>query len=98
MNNHAYMLFITFYFPRNQCKIEVQQHMALLISIIIIFFLLSIFPSTNNAQGPPSPGYYPSSIIGSIGFNQGFANLWGRQHQLLDHDSLTIWLDQTSGT
>lgn len=72
--------------------------MALLISIIIFFLPFSIFPSTNNAQGPPSPGYYPSSIIGSIGFDQGFTNLWGRQHQTLDHDLLTIWLDHTSGT
>ncbi|KAG6402949.1 hypothetical protein SASPL_135164 [Salvia splendens] len=70
--------------------------MALLISIII--FIFSIFPLSNNAQAPPSPGYYPSSRVGSIGFNQGFTNLWGRQHQSLDHGLLAIWLDRSSGS
>ncbi|KAK6144332.1 hypothetical protein DH2020_021152 [Rehmannia glutinosa] len=50
------------------------------------------------AAGPPSPGYYPSSRIGSIGFNQGFRNLWGPQHQKLDQGALTIWLDRSSGS
>ncbi|XP_057800782.1 probable xyloglucan endotransglucosylase/hydrolase protein 32 [Salvia miltiorrhiza] len=69
--------------------------MALLISIII----LSIFPLSNNAEAPPSPGYYPTSRLASIPFNQAFTNLWGPQHQSLDQDgSLTIWLDQTSGS
>ncbi|KAK6144331.1 hypothetical protein DH2020_021151 [Rehmannia glutinosa] len=57
-----------------------------------------MFPLRNNAQGPPSPGYYPSSRIGSIGFNQGFRNLWGPQHQKLDQGALTIWLDRSSGS
>ncbi|KAL0390565.1 UNVERIFIED_CONTAM: putative xyloglucan endotransglucosylase/hydrolase protein 32 [Sesamum calycinum] len=58
-----------------------------------------MFPLGNNGQGPPpSPGYYPSSRIGSIGFNQGFRNLWGPQHQRLDQGALTIWLDRSSGS
>ncbi|KAK6138119.1 hypothetical protein DH2020_028136 [Rehmannia glutinosa] len=57
-----------------------------------------MFPLRNNGQGPPSPGYYPSSRIGSIGFNQGFRNLWGPQHQKLDQGALTIWLDRSSGS
>lgn len=102
------MLFITSYFSQkskqnkftHHCNLQcllLPKHMALLISIVF-FFLFSIFPLSNNAQAPPSPGYYPSSRVGSIGFNQGFTNLWGPQHQSLDHGLVTIWLDQTSGT
>ncbi|KAH6774698.1 xyloglucan endotransglucosylase/hydrolase 32 [Perilla frutescens var. hirtella] len=68
--------------------------MALLLSLLFLF----MFPLGNNGQGPPSPGYYPSSRIGSQGFNQGFRNLWGAQHQRLDQGALTIWLDRTSGS
>ncbi|PIN09606.1 Xyloglucan:xyloglucosyl transferase [Handroanthus impetiginosus] len=68
--------------------------MALLVSLLFIF----LFPLRNNAQGPPAPGYYPSSRIGSIGFNQGYRNLWGPQHQSLDQGTLTIWLDKNSGS
>ncbi|KAJ1375905.1 Xyloglucan endo-transglycosylase, C-terminal [Sesbania bispinosa] len=51
-----------------------------------------------SAQGPPSPGYYPSSKIRSVSFEEGFRNLWGPQHQRVDQDTLTIWLDSTSGS
>ncbi|KAK2978725.1 hypothetical protein RJ640_015256 [Escallonia rubra] len=58
-----------------------------------------MFPaSISNAQGPPSPGFYPSSRVRSIGFNQGFRNLWGSQHQSIGQDSLNIWLDRSSGS
>ncbi|KAH6772727.1 xyloglucan endotransglucosylase/hydrolase 32 [Perilla frutescens var. frutescens] len=58
-----------------------------------------MFPCSNNGEGPPSPGYYPSSRVASIAFNQAFTNLWGPQHQTLDQQgTLTIWLDQTSGS
>ncbi|KAK4358669.1 hypothetical protein RND71_020898 [Anisodus tanguticus] len=67
--------------------------MALLLSL----FLLFLFDSRSNAQGPPSPGYYPSSRVQSLGFSQGFRNLWGPQHQSLDQSALTIWLDKNSG-
>ncbi|EYU36148.1 hypothetical protein ABFS82_14G240300 [Erythranthe guttata] len=70
--------------------------MALHFSLIFIIFL---FPLRSNAQGgPPSPGYNPSSRIGSIGFNQGYRNLWGPQHQRVDQGALTIWLDRSSGS
>ncbi|KAF2321743.1 hypothetical protein GH714_002040 [Hevea brasiliensis] len=57
-----------------------------------------MIPSSNNAQTPPSPGYYPSSRISTIGFDQGYRNLWGPQHQRLDQGTLTIWLDTYSGS
>ncbi|TMW82312.1 hypothetical protein EJD97_006281 [Solanum chilense] len=62
---------------------------------LLLFFLFN--SRLINAQGPPSPGYYPSSRAQSIGFNQGFRNLWGPQHQSLDQSTLTIWLDKNSG-
>ncbi|GFZ20402.1 xyloglucan endotransglucosylase/hydrolase 32 [Actinidia rufa] len=52
---------------------------------------------SSQAQGPPSPGYYPSSEVAPIGFDQVFKNLWGPQHQSLDQGTLTIRLDNTSG-
>ncbi|OVA06946.1 Glycoside hydrolase [Macleaya cordata] len=51
---------------------------------------------SGNAQ--PSPGYYPSSKFRTIGFYQGFRNLWGPQHQKVEQNSLTIWLDSSSGS
>ncbi|XP_022862171.1 xyloglucan endotransglucosylase/hydrolase protein 31-like [Olea europaea var. sylvestris] len=66
--------------------------------LLLSLFLIFVFPLRNNAEGPPSPGYYPSSRIGSIGFKQGYTNLWGPQHQRLDQGELTIWLDRTSGS
>ncbi|XP_073042342.1 probable xyloglucan endotransglucosylase/hydrolase protein 32 [Primulina eburnea] len=53
---------------------------------------------SSNAQGPPSPGYYPTTKIGSIGFEQGFRNRWSPQHQSLDQGTLTVWLDKSSGS
>lgn len=67
--------------------------MALFLSLLLIL----MFPLSSKAQGPPSPGYWPSSRIGSIGFNQGFRNLWGPEHQNVDQGGLTIWLDKNSG-
>ncbi|XP_058199954.1 probable xyloglucan endotransglucosylase/hydrolase protein 32 [Rhododendron vialii] len=67
--------------------------MALFLCLLLIF----IFPSSK-AQGPPSPGYWPSSRVGSIGFDQGFKNLWGPENQNVDQGSLTIWLDKNSGS
>ncbi|KAM7279312.1 hypothetical protein ACFE04_006446 [Oxalis oulophora] len=60
--------------------------------------LMICMVSLSHAQGPPSPGYYPSSRINTVGFGQGFGNLWGPQHQRLDQDSLSIWLDRSSGS
>ncbi|KAK7262254.1 hypothetical protein RJT34_29818 [Clitoria ternatea] len=63
-----------------------------------IFYLVLSLIICASAQGPPSPGYYLSSKISPISFNQGFRNLWGPQHQRLDQSSLTIWLDSNSGS
>ncbi|XXG78796.1 hypothetical protein AAC387_Pa08g2659 [Persea americana] len=66
-------------------------------ALFLIF--LSLVLSCGNAQNPPSPGYYPSSRFRQQGFYQGFRNLWGPQHQSVSQDqSLTIWLDRTSGS
>ncbi|OVA17987.1 Glycoside hydrolase [Macleaya cordata] len=66
--------------------------MALFLSLILIMMI----PSISNAL--PSPGYYPSSKFKTIGFYQGFRNLWGPQHQKVDQNSLTIWLDSQTGS
>ncbi|KAL5763954.1 hypothetical protein ACOSP7_016309 [Xanthoceras sorbifolium] len=67
--------------------------------LLITLIMISSNTSPSTAQGgPPSPGYNPSSRFRSLGFNQGFRNLWGPQHQRLDQDSLTIWLDKTTGS
>lgn len=63
----------------------------------ILLFLINAAASSS-AQGPPSPGYYPSSKIRSMGFDQGYRNLWGPQHQNEDQGGLSIWLDRSSGT
>jgi xyloglucan:xyloglucosyl transferase len=64
---------------------------------ILSILVLSLTIFSSNAQGPPSPGYYPNSKISPISFSQGFRNLWGPQHQRLDQNSLTIWLDSNTG-
>lgn len=66
--------------------------------VVYLVFHILIFINTNVEGGPPSPGYNPSSTINSITFSQAFHNLWGPQHQRLDQDTLTIWLDRTSGS
>ncbi|XP_061339913.1 xyloglucan endotransglucosylase/hydrolase protein 31 [Gastrolobium bilobum] len=68
-------------------------HMVPFLSILVLSLMIC-----SSAQGPPSPGYYLSSKISSVNFDQGFRNLWGAQHQKLDQDSLTIWLDSNSGS
>ncbi|KAE8712727.1 putative xyloglucan endotransglucosylase/hydrolase protein 32 [Hibiscus syriacus] len=66
--------------------------------IFSLFLALFFIVSSSNAQGPPSPGFSPSSRVSTVTFDQGFRNLWGPQHQKLDQGSLTIWLDKTSGS
>nr|2VH9_A Chain A, CELLULASE [Tropaeolum majus]2VH9_B Chain B, CELLULASE [Tropaeolum majus] len=69
-----------------------------ILSIFLHLLPILMFSSSCLGQGPPSPGYYPSSQITSLGFDQGYTNLWGPQHQRVDQGSLTIWLDSTSGS
>lgn len=64
----------------------------------LLCLLILMITTCSVAQGPPSPGFSPSSKFSPISFNQGFRNLWGSQHQTIDQGLLTIWLDSTSGT
>ncbi|KAJ8557650.1 hypothetical protein K7X08_003275 [Anisodus acutangulus] len=66
-------------------------------TFLLSLLVLSLFPSSNSV-GPPSPGYYPSSRVGTLQFSQCFRNLWGPQHQSLNQDTLSIWLDHNSGS
>ncbi|KAK9127526.1 hypothetical protein Syun_016323 [Stephania yunnanensis] len=65
---------------------------ALLVTLCSLIFMLC----STNAQ--PSPGYSPTSKFRTVGFYQGFRNLWGAQHQRFDQNTLTIWLDSSSGS
>ncbi|CAJ2660772.1 unnamed protein product [Trifolium pratense] len=69
-------------------------HMVPLFSLLLSFMICS----SSNAQGLPSPGYYLSSKVSTINFDQGFRNLWGPQHEKLDQGSVSIWLDSNSGS
>ncbi|KAJ9699297.1 hypothetical protein PVL29_008074 [Vitis rotundifolia] len=64
----------------------------------LLCLLILMITTCSDAQGPPSPGFSPSSKFSPISFNQGYRNLWGSQHQTIDHGLLTIWLDSTSGS
>ncbi|KAL8152218.1 hypothetical protein V2J09_009978 [Rumex salicifolius] len=69
---------------------------------LLSYLLLSIavlVSFINQAKGgPPSPGYYPSSSIVPTSFNNGYRTLWGPQHQSLQNNILTVWLDRSSGS
>lgn len=81
----------------SQKKRKTTKMGSSLISLLPIFHLLVLLGSSVNAYWPPSPGYWPSSKVGSLNFYKGFRNLWGPQHQRMDQNALTIWLDRTSG-
>ncbi|XP_028775241.1 probable xyloglucan endotransglucosylase/hydrolase protein 32 [Neltuma alba] len=66
-------------------------------ALFLLAILIAMVPS-GHASWPPSPGYWPSSRFRSMSFYRGFRNLWGPQHQRLDQNTLTIWLDRTSGS
>ncbi|KAJ0083304.1 hypothetical protein Patl1_30589 [Pistacia atlantica] len=65
---------------------------------LILTLILTISSSSSIVHGQPSPGYYPSSKINSLSFDQGLRNRWGPQHQRVDQGELTIWLDRSSGS
>ncbi|XP_040993081.1 probable xyloglucan endotransglucosylase/hydrolase protein 32 isoform X1 [Juglans microcarpa x Juglans regia] len=75
-----------------------QSHSSFLFMAPLLYLILCFMSSSSSAQGPPSPGYSPSSKIDSINFDQGFRNLWGPQHQRADQGSITLWLDSYSGS
>ncbi|XP_024983872.1 xyloglucan endotransglucosylase/hydrolase protein 31-like [Cynara cardunculus var. scolymus] len=66
--------------------------------LILAFFMLIGSSSTNAQSNPPSTGFYPSSKINTIPFNQAYRSLWGSQHQRFDQNSLVLWLDSSSGS
>ncbi|KAB2006943.1 hypothetical protein ES319_D11G382700v1 [Gossypium barbadense] len=66
-------------------------------AILLIFLLMLSFPSMN-AGSPPSPGYWPSTKFRPMSFHYAFKSLWGFSHQSVDQNTLTIWLDRTSGS
>ncbi|RAL46061.1 hypothetical protein DM860_006215 [Cuscuta australis] len=75
-----------------------HRELGVVLSLTLLTQILTMV-SRSHAQGPPSPGYYPSSKVGSIWFNQYFASYWGSQHQSLSNQgALTIWLDHTTGS
>lgn len=61
--------------------------------------MLLLHPPAGGAAAQPSPGYYPSAVISSMAFSEGYTNLWGPQHQTLsqDHKALTLLMDRSSG-
>ncbi|CAI9268427.1 unnamed protein product [Lactuca saligna] len=60
--------------------------------------LLFIFIASSSSNSQPSPGFYPSSKITTVPFNQAYRNLWGPQHQRFDQNSLVLWLDRSTGS
>ncbi|KAL8245458.1 hypothetical protein R6Q59_011716 [Mikania micrantha] len=61
--------------------------------------LLFVFTTSTDAQAnPPSTGYNPSSSVDTVAFDQAYRTLWGPQNQRFDQNSLTIWLDHSSGS
>ncbi|XAR60024.1 Xyloglucan:xyloglucosyl transferase [Bertholletia excelsa] len=67
-------------------------------ALLILPLLLTFLSTTSSTHGQPSPGYYPSSKVSTTGFSQSFSNLWGPQHQRIDQETVTIWLDRSSGS
>ncbi|KAE8733002.1 homogentisate phytyltransferase 1 [Hibiscus syriacus] len=58
--------------------------------------IFSWFPQAMlRVQLPPDT---PPLPVSTVKFDQVFRTLWGQQHQRRDQDSLTIWLDKTSGS
>ncbi|KAL8526132.1 hypothetical protein ACS0TY_015383 [Phlomoides rotata] len=65
---------------------------------LIVVIIILIAPSINAGEWPPSPGFYPSTRFRSMGFYQGYRNLWGATHQSVDNNGITMWLDSSSGS
>lgn len=86
-------------YPNHKSFLSSLPVLCLLISMapLLCLFILMV-TAWSNAQAQPSPGYSPSSKFSPIGFNQGFRNLWGPQHQTIDQGELRIWLDSSSGS
>ncbi|XP_010535628.1 PREDICTED: xyloglucan endotransglucosylase/hydrolase protein 31 [Tarenaya hassleriana] len=66
--------------------------------VIVINVLLTMSPIAYVDGSPPSPGYFPSSRISSSPFERVFRSLWGSQHQRVEQNTITLWLDRSSGS
>ncbi|CAM8967580.1 unnamed protein product [Rhodiola kirilowii] len=67
-------------------------------SLIIFATIAATMSFIAHGASSPSPGYYPSNNFGLVSFNQGYRTLWGPQHQRVDQNTLTLWLDGSSGS
>ncbi|CAM8964482.1 unnamed protein product [Rhodiola kirilowii] len=67
-------------------------------SLIIFATIAATMSFIAHGASSPSPGYYPSNNFGVVSFNQGYRTLWGPQHQRVDQNTLTLWLDGSSGS
>ncbi|KAG6596488.1 probable xyloglucan endotransglucosylase/hydrolase protein 32 [Cucurbita moschata] len=70
-------------------------------AFFFFFLLLLLHPATSSsaaADRPPSPGYWPSTRFHPMEFYRSFRNLWGPQHQGLNQNTLSIWLDRFTGS
>ena len=74
-----------------------SSHFGLSVAYFVCFILLLLAQHFSIAEAQPSPGFYVSSQVAPISFYQGFRNLWGPQHMILQQDTLTVWLDRSSG-
>ncbi|KAI3822824.1 hypothetical protein L1987_10422 [Smallanthus sonchifolius] len=75
--------------------------MALFLPILLCIFTISTDAQGNppsTGYNPPSTGYNPSSMVDTVAFDQAYRTLWGPQNQRFDQQSLTLWLDQSSGS
>ncbi|TVU48664.1 hypothetical protein EJB05_08308 [Eragrostis curvula] len=74
----------------------ITRHCCACLTMVVVVVVMLLRPSA--AQ--PSPGYYPSSVIKSMAFSEGYTNLWGSQHQSLSQDQkgLTLLMDRSSGS
>ncbi|CAM8949605.1 unnamed protein product [Rhodiola kirilowii] len=73
-----------------------QLHVTYLMFLTATAATMSLLVLAHGA--PPSPGYFPSRNFREVSFDQGYRNLWGPQHQRLDQNILTLWLDRGSGS
>lgn len=90
LSHPAFILTQSFYFLHS-------YSFSFFFMALFLLLVLSLTVPSTNAYWPPSPGYWPSSKFSSMSFYKGFRNLWGPQHQRVDQNALTIWLDSTSG-
>ncbi|KAK3148625.1 hypothetical protein QOZ80_3BG0297340 [Eleusine coracana subsp. coracana] len=77
-----------------------RQVVAMAAVVVVIMNDSSSVSAGAGVDAQPSPGYYPSKVIRSMAFSEGYSNLWGPQHQSLSQDqqALTLLMDRSSGS